>query len=701
MSAPTVLDWARRYLAAGFSVVPILGDGSKRPAVPWSSYQKERPTEEEIVRWFDPSSGSCSSGGLALVCGQVSGGFEVLDFDDSNAFEEFRTHLSARGQSLLLDRVSLTRTPRPGVHLGLRSPTPGRNQRLASRTNAAGEVTVLCETRGEGGYVLAIGCPAACHPAKQLYQPYSYGGIPLAELPSLTSAEREVLVETARLLMPAGVQRGEPSQRDTASALTPPAATRRPSSANRPGDLFNRHGPAWAELLTPHGWIHRLIDSQGRQHYRRPGKRRDTTSAVVFTDGGEELFYVYSTKAPPFEAGQAYTRFAVYTMLQHGGDYRLAAAVVRTLLPSTNTALQPAVKNAATTVGGVDAVAAALTPLAALQPQVTSWLWLNWLPCAALAILDGDPGLGKSTLTGDIAARVSTGRIMPEEESGAGSPDDAGHVLLLSAEDDPSRTILPRLRAAGADLNKVHVAGTIREVGGERTPTLPHDLALLLERLPRTRLVVIDPIMAYLSREHDACRDQDVRRCLFALSRLAEQYQTTILMVRHLNKSGTGAALYRGSGSIGILGAARACLLVGKDPDQEGQCVLAMNKCNLAPAPASLAYRLRDANGIGSIHWCGRVPWMANDLVGKPDPERRQSLVQQCAEFLTTILLDKPLPATEVMTRCQARGWSPRTVDRARQQAGVRSERHRKEWICRLTNPPMDPLLKELLECDK
>src|SRR5262249_1771394 len=155
---------------------------------------------------------------------------------------------------------------------------------------------------------------------------------------------------------------------------------------------------------------------------------------------------------------------------------------------------------------------------------------------------------------------------------------------------DAARTILPRLQAAGADLDRVQLLGTVRDALGERLPQLPGDLGRALERLPDVRLVVIDPLMAFLGEQFDACRDQNVRRCLFALARLAEKHQATLLLVRHLNKSGQGAAIYRGSGSIGILGAARACLLVGRDPEVDGQAVLAMSKCNLAARPRSLAY---------------------------------------------------------------------------------------------------------------
>jgi putative DNA primase/helicase len=170
-----LLGLAVHYVQAGFSVIPIRGDGSKAPALPWSAYQERAPTEAELRDWFDPHTGRFRQGGLALVCGTVSGGFEVLDFDVAEAFTEFRELLAHRGLTPLLQRVSLTATPRPGVHLGLRSSVPGRNQVLARRPRGQepnrSDLQILCETRGQGGYVLAPAVPAAVIPEAALTSP--------------------------------------------------------------------------------------------------------------------------------------------------------------------------------------------------------------------------------------------------------------------------------------------------------------------------------------------------------------------------------------------------------------------------------------------------------------------------------------------------------------------------------------------------
>ena len=165
----SVLEIARRYVAGGLSVVPILADGSKRPAVPWKALQQKRPTDAELVRWFGPE-----KHGLAIICGQVAGNLEVLDFDDGEACFAWRDLVEAELPGLL-GKLPVVSTPRGGFHVyyRLRNRPPG-NQKLALRR---GKETLI-ETRGEGGYVLAPGCPAACHPSGGLYVQVSGPALP-------------------------------------------------------------------------------------------------------------------------------------------------------------------------------------------------------------------------------------------------------------------------------------------------------------------------------------------------------------------------------------------------------------------------------------------------------------------------------------------------------------------------------------------
>src|SRR4029079_8173039 len=170
----------------------------------------------------------------------------------------------------------------------------------------------------------------------------------------------------------------------------------------------------------------------------------------------------------------------------------------------------------------------------------------------------GDPGLGKSSLTLDMAARISTGRPMPGALDAQRPPAD---VVLLSAEDGLADTVRPRLEAAGADLTRIFAMDAVPTGPGRpgRPPVFPDDVGWLhdLIVMKGVRFVIIDPLMAFLGLSVNAMNDQNVRRALFPLSRLAETTGAVILVVRHLNKNTQGSALYRGGGSIGIIGAAR------------------------------------------------------------------------------------------------------------------------------------------------
>jgi hypothetical protein len=194
----------------------------------------------------------------------------------------------------------------------------------------------------------------------------------------------------------------------------------------------------------------------------------------------------------------------------------------------------------------------ALTRLADVQPERVSWVWPGRIPMGKLVTLDGDPGLGKSTLAVYIAAPVTTGGAWPD-----GSVcEHPGDVLIMSAEDGLADTVRPRCDAAGADVMRVHAIEGVPIVDehGERTlrpPTLA-DVNALEEAITRTgaRLLVVDVVMAYLPNGTDSHKDQDIRRVLSRLAALADRTGCTVLLLRHLNKASGRDPLYRGGGSI-------------------------------------------------------------------------------------------------------------------------------------------------------
>jgi hypothetical protein len=311
-----------------------------------------------------------------------------------------------------------------------------------------------------------------------------------------------------------------------------------------------------------------------------------------------------------------------------------------------------------------------------VQPLRPSWLWRDRIPLAAVSILDGDPELGKSTIAADLGARVSRGGAMPPLAGGT-DLDCPADVLILNGEDTPETTIRPRLDAAGADVSRVHVVeATALDSTDERPPVLPTDLDLLeeLARAKNVKLIVVDPFMAYLGGELDAHRDQDVRRCLHRLKILAERTGAAVLLVRHLNKLVGGPALYRGGGSIGIIGAARSALLVGKHPANPEQKVLAPVKCNLCRKPSALTYSIETApNGASVIGWGEETTLTADDLLG----HKRQGggVAEQCAEELRVLLSDGPRAVEDVEAELKANGFTPNAIRQARRQTRATAKR--------------------------
>jgi hypothetical protein len=317
------------------------------------------------------------------------------------------------------------------------------------------------------------------------------------------------------------------------------------------------------------------------------------------------------------------------------------------------------------------------------------WLWAGWIPLAKLTVLDGDPGLGKSTLLLDLAARLTRGHLLPD-----GSLGLDGAVTLVTAEDGLADTIRPRLEAAKADLERVHVLRAVADRGGSRPPAIPADLDLLHRILDRTgsRLLILDPFLAFLGGGVDSCKDQDVRRCVHRLADLAAQTACAVVLLRHLNKGRSDNALYRGTGSIGIIGAARAGLLVARDPASTNHRILAVTKSNLAAPPMSLRFRLEPATGeVCRVVWCGPCQHDADGLIRSAEPSIDRACLHEAMLFLQDLLAAGPLPADECLRNARAAGLSEKTLRRAKTYLHIHSLResqgHTGRWLWALPLP--------------
>jgi hypothetical protein len=249
------------------------------------------------------------------------------------------------------------------------------------------------------------------------------------------------------------------------------------------------------------------------------------------------------------------------------------------------------------------------TLLSDIKSKQLHWLWEKRIPRGKLTTLDGDPGLGKSLLTLDLAARITTGRPMPD-----GTPGVQGSVILIAPEDSAADTIKPRIEAAGGDPSHIRLLNFVEHRNprtGETSPssfTLSEDFIPLIHTIYRTppTLVIIDPLVAVLGSGISAFNEQKIRKTFSYLATLARNTRCAFLIVRHLNKGRSENALYQGGGSIGIIATVRAGLLVIQHPSDEKQRLLVSIKNNYSEKASNLTYQvIANARGIPSIQWLG------------------------------------------------------------------------------------------------
>ena len=243
-----------------------------------------------------------------------------------------------------------------------------------------------------------------------------------------------------------------------------------------------------------------------------------------------------------------------------------------------------------------------------VEPREIDWLWAGRVPLGMMTMFAGDPKLGKSFVTLAMAAALSRGLPLPLSER----PDQPASTILMSAEDDPARTIVPRLIAAGADLAKVHILeSVVRANGDEALPNLRADIDAITAAaagLGDCRLIVIDPVSAYLSGVDDN-RNAVLRVVLTPLNRLAERLGAAVVLVTHLTKEASANGKHRVLGSIAFVGACRANYLFATDPDDPtGKRVLMLdNGGNVAPPAPTLGLRDRGPGQRPASHVARRT----------------------------------------------------------------------------------------------
>ena len=311
--------------------------------------------------------------------------------------------------------------------------------------------------------------------------------------------------------------------------------------------------------------------------------------------------------------------------------------------------------------------------LSDIQLEEVTWMWPNFLADKKITIVDGMPGVGKSTLTSEIASRITTGQAFPN-----GEPREPRDVVFIAVEDGVADTIKPRVAAAGGNEQHAHSIH-IEQDGNEITPDLERHLGCIREtilEIGNVGLLIIDPIMALLGNSVDSYRDQDVRKVTTPLARLAEELNLAILIVRHPNKGSSNNALLRGGGSMAFIGSARVGWVVGKHPDNPDIRVLAISKSNIGTMDASLEFRLvnDETYGCARIEWIGSSKLTADSLYEVQNSEEK-SLSEEAKEWLEEFLSQGGIDKATIKREAQKLGFSEKSLRLAREKLGVTTKR--------------------------
>ena len=285
------------------------------------------------------------------------------------------------------------------------------------------------------------------------------------------------------------------------------------------------------------------------------------------------------------------------------------------------------------------------------------WLWKPYLPFGKLSVLQGNPGEGKTYFAMHLAAACTNGKLLPNMER-----MEPFNVIYQTAEDGLGDTVKPRLIEAGADLDRVLVIDD-SEV----------QLTLSDERIERAiiennaRLVIIDPIQAYLGADVDMNRANEVRPIFMRLGQVAQRTGCAILLIGHLNKAAGMQSLQRGLGSIDIAAAVRSVLFIGKLKHDPTMRILTHEKSSLAPPGASLAFSLGDEGGF---RWVGEYDITADEMLSGIEPQR-ETKTQQAKDLICTLLAGGKQVLSEGIDKAALeRGIPGRTVRDAKRELG-------------------------------
>ena len=530
----TVAEAARAAHAAGLAVMPPRQDGSKRPDGQWKDYQTERPTLEQIERWY----GSGTRTGLGLLCGAVSGGLEMLEFEGRAAdlVDEFcdKAEAAGIGDALLsiLDGY-LEHTPAGGLHLLYRCAEVDGNLKLAA--NPAGEV--LIETRGEGGFTIVAPSHGTVHPTGQAWRLVAGG---FDTIPTITPNDRAVLHDVARTF---GVPVPEPLTLPTpVEEFLAGRATEGPSwMDDTVADFNDRH--SWDDVLV--GWTRDRTDANGVTYWVRPGKDPRHGHSATTNALGTDTLIVFSSSVAGFDLytgngpAPSYDKFGAWAILHHQGD-RVAAAREQRPTPTATEPPRPSEDDteAPERQDVVDFVNTDDPPY--------DWLVPDLIERGDRIILTGVEGGGKSTLLRQMGMKIGAGLHPFDDFAPELPPVSVLYVDLENSVRQVRRALRPLVELVG-DYPRSRFWPECRPQGLDlgRDPDFTWLASLVADVAPD--LLVIGPL--YKLANGDPTEEIHAKTISTALDFIRTAYAVAMLIEAHSPHGGNDRAGMRPYGA--------------------------------------------------------------------------------------------------------------------------------------------------------